>query len=423
VLAPTVPTSTFTAPFWVANVVNLLCLTGASTFVILPVYLERHGLHRWEIGLVAAAFSLVSVFARPWVGARLDRQGRRRSFVRGAAFLGLLALAYLAAPPSLASMALLRGLQGLGMAFYFTAIWTWIADFAPENRRGEVMGFFGISGLVSGAAGPVLAEAVLEGGGFHSVFAGAGLLALVAALLSRRLEDRMPPVATQPPRACEFWQLSRSSDLVGTTLGSMAFGAASGTLLAFAAPFVALSGHAGVGIFFTLYNVASVSVRVFAGRMADRLGPQRIVAPALACQALGLAVFSQIQAEGWPGLWLLGTAALLGGTGHGLIYPALSSLAVQRVGASRRGMGVSLFTAAVELGACLGAAAAGVLAHLTGYPQTFLALAAVTALAAGIHPGLEARQTRGLEGLSPGTPVDPPPSCAGPARASGPVDL
>ncbi len=402
--APSVPTPTFTPPFWVANAVNLLCLTGASTFVILPLYLERQGLQRWEIGLVAASFSLVSVFARPWVGARLDRQGRRRYFVSGAAFLGLLALAWLAVPAGLAAMALLRGLQGLGMALYFTAIWTWIADFAPEKRRGEVMGFFGISGLVSGAAGPVLAEWVLARGGFPSVFAGAGLLALVAALLSRHLEDRMPDGPTRPPRPSEFWRLSRSSGLAGTTLGSLAFGVATGTLLAFAAPFVALRGHAGVGLFFTVYNVASVLVRVFAGRMADRLGAHRIVAPALACQALGLAFFSQLQQEGWSGSPLLWSAALLGGTGHGLIYPALSSLAVERVGTSRRGMGVSLFTAAVELGACLGAAAAGLLAHRMGYPQTFLAVAVVTALAALLHPRLEARHTGILEGLSPAPP-------------------
>ncbi len=415
--------STFTPPFWVANAVNFLCLTGASTFVLLPLYLERHGLHRWEIGLVAAAFSLVSVFARPWVGARLDRQGRRHFFVSGAVILGLLALAYLAAPPCLASMALLRGLQGLGMALYFTAIWTWIADFAPENRRGEVMGFFGISGLVSGAAGPVLAEAALDWGGFPSVFAGAGILALVAALLSRHLEDRMPCGDSLPPRPSEFWLLSWSSGLQGTTLGSVAFGVSSGTLVAFAAPFVAFRGHAGVGLFFTVYNVASVSVRVFAGRMADRLGPARIVAPALAFQALGLALFSLLQEDGWLGAPALWAAALLGGTGHGLIYPALSSLAVQRVGASRRGMGVSLFTAAVELGACLGAASAGLLAHLVGYPQTFLAVAGVAALAATVHPWLEARHARAVEGLSPAPPVGYGPSCAGPARAPGPVDL
>lgn len=383
------PRSPFTLPFWLANAVNLMCLSGATTFVLLPLYLEGYGMARWEIGLVAGTFSLVSVFARPWVGARLDQQGRRQFFIQGACLQGLLTLTWLALPPSLGFMVLLRGLQGLAMAIYFTAIWTWIADFAPEGRRAEVMGLFGISGLVSGAAGPLLAEAALAFGGFPSVFGVAGALALGGALLARHLGDRMPEPAGPPPEPGEFWRLSWSRRLQGTTLGAMAFGVSSGTLLAFAAPFVASRGHVGVGVFFTVYNVASVGVRLFAGRLADRIGAVRIVAPALLCQASGLALLSRLQEEGWLGAPALWGAAVLGGVGHGLIYPALSSLAVQRVGAARRGMGVSLFTAAVEFGAFMGATGSGLLAHLAGYPRTFLGVACAVALASALHPWLE----------------------------------
>lgn len=389
---PAVARPTFPLPFWIANAVNLLCLTGGSTFVLLPLYLERHGLRPWEIGLVAGAFSLVSVFARPWVGERLDRTGRRRFFVNGAALLGVLALAFLAAPPSLPVMILLRGLQGLAMAFYFTAIWTWTADHAPHGRMAEVLGFFGISGLLSGAAGPVLAEFVLQRGGFPSVFLAGGGLALLAALLSRQLVDRMPERGPEPPTTS--WRLSFSPAMAGTTLGSLAFGISSGTVMAFAAPFVASRGHEGVGLFFTLYTAASVAVRLFAGRLADRLGPERIVAPALVCQAAGLALFSRLHADGWLGFPLLGLAALVGGTGHGLIYPALSSMAVQRLGASRRGVAISLFTAAVEFGAFAGATVAGVLADNAGYADTFLLVAAGVAVGAALHPWLEGRAQR-----------------------------
>ncbi len=379
----------FTLPFWQANLVNLMCLSGATMFVLLPLYLEAHGMPRWEIGLVAGAFSLVSVFARPWVGARLDQRGRRQFFIQGACLQGLLALAWLAFPPSLGLTLVVRGMQGVAMAFYFTAMWTWIADFAPEGRRAEVMGFFGISGLVSGAAGPVLAEAALSFGGFESVFGLAGGLALGGALLARRLGDQMPESLGPPPEAREFWHLGWSRNLQGTTLGAVAFGISSGTLLAFAAPFVASQGHSGVGVFFTVYNVASVSVRLFAGRLADRVGAVRVVAPALLCQALGLGLLSRLEPGGWLGAPALWGAAVLGGMGHGLIYPALSSLAVRRVGAARRGMGVSLFTAAVEFGAFAGATTSGLLAHLAGYPSTFLGVACVVFVVSLVHRRLE----------------------------------
>ena len=383
--------STFTLPFWLANVVNLLCLTGAQTFVLLPLYLQSHGLQRWEIGVVAGSYSLVSVFVRPWLGSRLDRQGRRLFFVNGAALLGLLPLAFLAAPPTLPAMVLLRGVQGLAMALYFTALWTWVADFAPEGRLGETLGFFGISGLLAGGVGPILAERVLKVGGFPSLFALAGGLALAAALVSRHLQEQGERRAPESEGSRDFWRLSWSPGLRGTVLASLAFGGSSGTFVAFAAPLVAACGQPGVGLFFTVYNVASISVRFFAGRSADRWGPARIVPPGLACQALGLALLSRLQGEGWLGAPLLWAAALAAGTGHGLIYPALSSLAVQKVGPTRRGVGTSLFMAAIDFGAFSGALLAGLLAQAAGYPDTFLAVAVAVALAAALQPWLEGR--------------------------------
>lgn len=376
----------FTLPFWTANLVNLLCLTGGSTFVLLPLYMERHGMHRWEIGLVAGAFSLTSVFTRPWLGQRMDRQGRRLFFVVGSALLGLSALAFLVAPPELPWMALLRAVQGMAMAFYFTAIWTWMADLAPGDRLGEFLGLFGISGLLSGAAGPVVGEWALERGGFDSVFAAGALLMLGAAFLSQTLRDRM--LAGDGPPTEGFWRLVLVPALSGTMLASLGFGIASGTLLTFAAPFMT----SGVGVFFTIYTCASVSVRLFAGRLADRIGAARVVAPALLCQAAGLALFSQHQGAGG----ILLAAALVGGTGHGLIYPALSSLSVQRVGAARRGVGVSLFTAVIEIGVFLGATASGVLAHHAGYAWTFAAVGVGVAGAAALHPLLEGRHQEGF---------------------------
>lgn len=375
------PVPAFTFPFWTANLVNLLCLTGGSVFVLLPLYMERHGMHRWEIGLVAGVFSLVSVFTRPWLGRRMDQRGRRLFFVVGATLLGLSALAFTLAPPTLPWMALLRAVQGMAMAFYFTAIWTWMADLAPEGRLGEFLGLFGISGLLSGAAGPVLGEMVLARGGFDSVFATGAALMLAAAFLSQTLRDRMPSGDGAAPAG--FWRLALAPSLSGTMLASLGFGVAAGTLMTFAAPFMVT----GVGLFFTLYTCASVSVRLFAGRLADRWGAARVVAPALLCQAAGLALFSQ-HASSW-GL-LLG-ASLVGGAGHGLIYPALSSLSVQRVGPSRRGVGVSLFTAVIDIGVFAGATSSGVLAHHAGYPWTFLAVALAVAGAAALYPVLEAR--------------------------------
>ena len=57
-----------------------------------------------------------------------------------------------------------------------------VAEFSPEEMRGRYMAVFGISWLIPGAVGPLLAGLVMDAGKPLWVWFGSGILALVAAL-------------------------------------------------------------------------------------------------------------------------------------------------------------------------------------------------------------------------------------------------
>ena len=57
-----------------------------------------------------------------------------------------------------------------------------VAKFSPEEMRGRYMAVFGISWLLPGAVGPLLAGLVMDAGKPLWVWYGSGILALVAAL-------------------------------------------------------------------------------------------------------------------------------------------------------------------------------------------------------------------------------------------------
>ncbi|MBI3927940.1 MAG: MFS transporter [Armatimonadetes bacterium] len=371
----------YTPEYWRANLANLLCLGGAATLVLLPLYMQQRGMLRWEIGLVAAGFSLASVAVRTVLGRWMDSRGRRSFYLAGAFLLGGSTALYLQVPVCLVSLGVLRAIQGVAMALYFTAIWTWVADRAPPGRLAELLGMFGISGLVSGGLGPLLGELALAQAGFPGVFAVGCGLTLAGALIVWTLPDTAGEVASP---GSGFWSLAATAAMRSVLLSSLFFGFGLGAFFTFVAPHLHGSGLGGL---LALYTVVAVGVRLFAGKTADRIGAVRVILPALLIQGAGLALLSVVEV---PGMLL--AVGLLSGGSHGMIYPALSALTVQRSVASR-GTGFSLFTAAVDLGVLLGAAIPGVLAHHLGYHAMY-ALVGISVLAAGM--GFAALEPRSI---------------------------
>ncbi len=80
-----------------------------------------------------------------------------------------------------------------------------VAKFSPEDMRGRYMAVFGISWLIPGAVGPLLAGAVMDAGKPLWVWYGSGLLGLVAAFgfsvfhkyFNARQTPPVPPIAAE----------------------------------------------------------------------------------------------------------------------------------------------------------------------------------------------------------------------------------
>lgn len=80
-----------------------------------------------------------------------------------------------------------------------------VAKFSPEDMRGRYMAVFGISWLLPGAVGPLLAGLIMDSGNPHWVWYAAGILGLAAALgfsifhkYFQRDEEPVPRVDMKP---------------------------------------------------------------------------------------------------------------------------------------------------------------------------------------------------------------------------------
>jgi len=351
-------------------------------FVLLPQYLQDQNMEKWEIGVVDGSFWFISIFIQPWLGPRLDKDGRKLYLCLGSLLMAGAATSYAWLPADLTPMITARLIHGFGFACYLTASWTWVADYAPSHRVGEMFGVFGISGMAAGTVGPGAAEYLVANFGYdHLFFYGASVI-FAGWLLMLTLKDRKPddPGTTELP---SFFVLLKARAMRGSVIGSIAFGVAIGCIFAFVAPYLDTINVEGVGSLFACTTIASGASRILAGRMTDRLGPGRLVGPSLLLLAAGTAGLAQVESAGAdsviPVLVISGLAA---GMGYGVVYPALNALAICRLTPAARGRGLSLVTASIDCGSTTGAALMGAVSQYFRYPNGFRAIAALVVLLA-----------------------------------------
>ena len=82
---------------------------------------------------------------------------------------------------------------GAGEGTLFTAGSAWIVDLAPAERRGRVIGLYGLAVWGGLSVGPLLGELLLQTSGYTAVWVFAGAMPLLGLALICELPIRFAP--------------------------------------------------------------------------------------------------------------------------------------------------------------------------------------------------------------------------------------
>jgi MFS family permease len=354
-------------------VVTLLALLSVGAVLpVLPRYV-RGPLDSGNVavGFAIGAFAFTALVGRPFAGHLADIRGRRPAVLFGS-LLAAAAGALYFVPAGLPGLIVARLVLGAGEGMVFTAGAAWVIDLAPVERRGRVIGLYGLSVWSGLSLGPPIGELLLRASSYDLVWAFATAAPLIGALVAARI----PAESARPtPRAQLGPLLARESVGPGVALALATVGYAA------MAAFVILHLQArGVGhgaAVFTAFAVTVVITRLVGGGLPDRIGAWRAGLIAAAVEAAGLAVIAL--AHSLP-VAIVGSLAM--GAAFSTIYPALSLVVVSRVPESRRGVALGTFTAFFDTGVGVGAPLAGAAAALAGYAASFWLAAGCAALSA-----------------------------------------
>jgi MFS family permease len=361
---------------------SVLCgfMAVGAVLPVLPQYVRGPiGAGDVAVGIVTGAFAVTAIVGRPVAGRVSDAHGRRLVVVVGLLLAGVGGALYLL-PLGVPGLVLARLVLGIGDGWMFTAGAIWSVDLAPEERRGQAIGLFGLAVWGGLSAGPVLGQALLSASGYDAVFVFAAVMPVLGAAVARRVPDRHVAIrVSDGPRGP---LIPRGVRLPGIALALANIGY--GTVTGF---IVLHLRHRGIGhgaAAFTAFAIAVVLTRLLAGRLPDRIGPQRTAAGAFVAETAGLVLIGM--AHSWA---VAGIGAVVMGMGFSLLFPSLALIAIARTDGERRGTAMGAFTAFFDLGVGVGAPLAGAISSLAGYPAAFwtaAGCAAVGALMGAVQP-------------------------------------
>ena len=367
-------------PFARATLTNFVFMSSLSCFILLPLYVQRLGGTEAEIGFVQGMYSAAGIVCQPLIGLWLDRVGRRVFMSLGVALI-LVASGGFLFSYSIALLAMLRVVQGLGFSAFFVANYMHVVELVPIERRGWALGIYGVSGFLGTALAPLAGELIVRRVGFSWLFFLAVLLAAVAALLVVRTSGIRPPHMGPGPGLASL--RSGLADVFHLHMAlAFFFGLGTGVMFTFLPTFGDSLGVHSISLFYTAYAIAAVGVRVVGGNLIDTRGRRTVIIPSLFIMAastgllVALAFFAGPRVS-YPIVPFLFLTGLLAGGAHGFLYPALAALLMDVTPEPRRGGAVGIFSAVFLVGNALGSIVFGHVAHWLGYRVMWSVLTAL----------------------------------------------
>src|SRR5699024_10029463 len=112
---------------------------------------------------------------------------------------------------SILFLIVVRVIQGVGWGFSTTATGTIATDLIPPKRRGEGLGYYGLSGNIALAFGPALGLALADIISFKMLFLISSGLGLCAFLLASRVKYKQVDTSIHKSKPARFTVFEKSA--------------------------------------------------------------------------------------------------------------------------------------------------------------------------------------------------------------------
>jgi MFS family permease len=338
----------------------LLCGTGmfaifSSTMSknpVLPLFTKALGASDSEIGLVAAASTIVGIVASVPAGVLSDFYGRRRVMLFAAfVFASAPFLYFLVNTPW--QLAIVRVYHGIATAVFGPVAMALVADLFKE-RRAENMGWYSSSTLVGRSLAPIAGGLIIYGFSYKLVYLGCGIAGIIAFILAFTI-----PIKQVPKSSAKFSdklkdmgkglkEIGKSRGIMVTSIIEAIQYLSSGALETFLPLYctlVAKMNPAAVGMLFTIQLIGTTVTKPMMGRLSDKYGRKQMISAGLITGAVAFAMIPYFR-----NFWTLIPAAILFGISLATVTASTAAYVSDLAKAGSYGSALGVMSTIMDVG-------------------------------------------------------------------------
>ncbi|MBQ8336916.1 MAG: MFS transporter [Bacteroidaceae bacterium] len=360
----------------------LMCLanflTAFSFFLLvptLPFYLvDNYSIDPSMVGLVLSCYVVAVLCIRPFAGFIADYFQRKKVYVISYVLFAASFVGYLFMEKNITLFVLLRVLHGFAFGALNTTGNTLVIDIMPSSRRGEGLGYFGVTNNLAMAFGPMTGLFLITGGDYDLMFLAALAAAVTGMVLSFliKVKHRQPkPNIDKMFSVDRFFLLEGIPASIAFFMLAIPYGMTSSYIAIYAEEIGVVHG---AGMFFTVQAAGLIVSRLISGKMVDRGYITQTIRRGIVIALIGvageasLALVSSFNIS--CGYLLYFASAFLVGYGFGTIFPAFNTLFINMAPNSRRATANATYLTGWDVGIGAGMLLGGTLS-VNGYEGSF----------------------------------------------------
>ncbi|RHA54368.1 MFS transporter [Bacteroides intestinalis] len=348
---------------------------------VLPFYLsEVFSTGNSTIGIILSCYTVAALCIRPFSGYFLDSFARKPLYLM-AYFIFMTMFAGYIIAGSLTLFILFRIIQGVSFGMVTVGGNTVVIDIMPSSRRGEGLGYYGLSNNIAMAVGPMSGLFLHDAGmSFTTIFCcslGSCIAGFVCASLVKT--PYKPPVKREPLSLDRFILLKGIPAGISLLLLSIPYGMTTNYVAMYAKQ---IGINATTGFFFTFMAIGMAISRIFSGKIVDRGKITQVISAGLYLVVFSFFLLSAcVYLISWNNMLctvVFFAVALLLGVGFGIMFPAYNTLFVNLAPNSQRGTATSTYLTSWDVGIGIGMLAGGYIAEVSTFDKAYLFGACLT---------------------------------------------
>ncbi|HEX2936507.1 MAG TPA: MFS transporter [Bacteroidales bacterium] len=355
---------------WTINFINACIanfLMGFSFYLLIPTLpffiIEQFQADAAVVGAILSSYIIAALAVRPLSGYLVDSFSRKGVYIVSFAFFISLYFGYLFVA-SIFFLVVLRVLHGFTWSTITTSGSTLAIDIIPAHRRGEGVGYFGLSTNLSMALGPLAGLFLHDHYPFDYIFYASIISCTIGLIAATFIKAPVREVVHHHKAfSLDRFILVKS---IPVGINCMLIAIPYGMLLSFAALYGKEIHVGSTGMFFTYMAIGIGSSRIFSGKLIDggRIHFVSLLGAIVLTGSFALFAFSN-------SALLYFVSAFVIGVGYGILFPAYLYLFINMAHHNQRGTANSTYFTAFDLGVGLGMILAGKIADVASLSAAF----------------------------------------------------